>query len=234
MAKNLIGTTFHSVYADGNPLWRVTKKVGPNAWKAVCDDEDWGGTVKLFSTKEIENHKNFEKHIDDVGNEQERFYNSLKVGKTVHYCNGFSQFVECTVVLKDGKKVLQPVALKGNWQKWELPYRQNDGLIHLGYHATKITNRETFTPNYTTILEAPMSAYKQHSVAEVAKLPRINLEVPPMNERQQEVAKITNILRNIMAAMDWHLNNLNDQTELSTFKEVVASSLDRYSKKLRS
>jgi len=194
MPKSLIGVTFHSSYADGNPLWKVVRKVGPSAWEAVCEDEDWGGTVKLFSTKEIKGIKSYEKTWKENGNEYDDYYASLKVGQTVHYCNGFKEFVECVVVQKDGKNVLQPVALKGEWQKWDLPHRQPDGLISLGYHAKQIVNKETFTPNYTSIVECPQSGYRKVSPETLTRMPRLDLEVPPMDARQSEIAKILSIL----------------------------------------
>lgn len=237
MPKSLIGVTFRSAYADGNPLWKIVRKAGPQAWEAVCEDEDWGGTVKLFSTKEINAHKSYEKMWKEHGNENDNFYASLKVGQTVHYCNGFKQYEECVVVKKDGKNVLMPVALKGEWQKWDLPQRLPDGLIHLGYHAKQIVNKETFTPNYSCILEYDGCNYrKDHSPEQVEKMPRIDLEVPPMENRQLQVAGIIGVLDSVLQAMEGCRKELYDddgQKDLSSLKEKVTAYLEHNAKVIR-
>jgi len=227
MPTSLIGVTFRSTYADGNPLWRVIRKAGPKAWKAICEDEDWGGTVKLFSTKEIQATKSFEKMLEETGNRHDDFYASLKKGQTVHYSNGFKEFVECVVVQKDGNNVLQPVALKGEWQEWDLPHRQPDGLIDLGYYAKMIVNKETFTPNYSTIIESTNCGYKDFSATQVAQMPRIDLEIPPMDARQLEVAGILGVLDTITNMVDEKRGEVDGDpaTDLAEIRKKTAEAL---------
>jgi hypothetical protein len=209
-------------------------EVAPQAWEAICDGEDYGGTVKLFSSREINASVGIDKMWQEKGNEHDEYYASLKEGQTVHYCNGFKEFVECVVVEKSGKNVLQPVAIKGEWRKWDLPYRQPDGLIHLGYHAKMIINKETFTPNYTCIVECPQTAYKNVSAETLANMPRINLEVSPMGARQLQIAGILGVLDTVTNMVDEKRKEVygDPATDLSEVRKKVAEFLTSSAKHL--
>jgi len=189
-------TTFRSHYADSNPLWKVLSKRGRDTW--LCEiqnepieidgklyDSDWSGQQKAFLTKEINASIGMSNFFDQLGNEHDRFYASLKPGQTVHYHNGFQSWVRCTVVVKDGQNVLLPIALVGNWSKIDLPKRLQDGSIRLGYHCEKISNGETMTPNASNIVE---HTCKPRDGVDPSKLAPIDLSVPDMTEEQKITA----------------------------------------------
>jgi len=107
-----LGTTFYYAIADSRPKWKVTRKVAKNAWEAQCQDsEDYGGTVKLFSTKEIQASKGMDDFWSDHQRKHEDFYSTLTVGDTVHYYDGKDHYVECEVVVQDEAEMPERKAL---------------------------------------------------------------------------------------------------------------------------
>lgn len=231
-----IGTKFHSQYADGNPLWTVKRKVGASAWEAVSEDIDWGGIKKLFSTKEIQAAVSWEENFKQLDNEQDAFYAGLKVGQTVHYCNGLKQYVECEVVMQEGKKQLKPVALKGKWREWDLPRRMPDGSINHSYHAEKIAKGICWRANVSCILESPCNGHKEHTVAEVRAMPRINLEVEPVNDRQGKICRTVAGLEVAKERIEEELEKLRidkEVGELKAYRENLAAFFEQQAKELR-
>jgi len=197
LQKSLVGQTFRSTYADGNPLWRVVKKAGPQAWQCVIDEYyeidgktvpcDFFGTVKLFSTKEINGSKNFENLWEQLATHCDNFYNTLNTGDIVHYNNGFNEYVRCNV-LPD--KRLMPVALVGNWKQWDLPQRRQDGSIYNGYHADCILKQQPFQPNATNIYEYQLANKTTRADSlDPRPLPAVDLSVPDMTPEQNETAQ---------------------------------------------
>jgi len=143
-----IGTKFHSVIADANAEWKVTAKLGRGVWEATCIDEDYGGSTQAFRTGDIKASQAIDKMFADNRRSHEGFYADLTVGETIHYFNGFTEFVRCKVVEEGGENRLMPVALVGDWTH------------HSEYHRKKIERRESFTPNVSCIYEAPSYARK--------------------------------------------------------------------------
>jgi hypothetical protein len=191
-----IGTTFRSNYADSNPLWKVTKKLGPKVWEAVIQSEpividgktyegDYAGTVKAFLEDDIARTLQFAKACGKMGDDSDRWYAGLRFGSVVHYKHGRSEFVRCEVVLStEGKKELLPFALVGEWRKWDLPQRYEDGTIYLGYHAQQIIEKKRMHPHASNILE--YNADKRD--VDPTKLKEISLEVPLMTFEQERTA----------------------------------------------
>jgi hypothetical protein len=197
MASIKVGTKFRYTIADGNALWKVTKKVAAGHWDAVCLDEDHKGTVQAFKSEQIQRSLSFDASYERMDKETDNFYDSLTIGRHVHYCNGFKEFVECVVMEQDGKKTLLPIALKGEWRKWDLPHRLPSGEIVHGYHVKKIMEEKTWRPSIGCVVECPLSSYKNVTAEQLANMPRIDLGVPPLDERKEEVAKTLAVLNSI-------------------------------------
>ena len=159
-------TTFRATHADSRPLWKVIRGLSKESY--LCEvvteiieigdgktiESDWGGTQKAFLTQEILGSISMDQLFDEMNSEHNQFYMGLSVGQTVHYHNGFNNWVRCVVVAKDGENVLKPIAMLGPWASHDLPHRQRDGEISWGYYPNKIRTGETFTPNYSNIYEA--------------------------------------------------------------------------------
>ena len=148
------GTTFHSVYADSNPKWRITRSRGRGVWEAVVvESEDWKGTVKVFLHEDVARAVAMAAFFEQTQSEHERFYAELKLGATVHYHNGGGEWVRCVAV--DGvtewndkvvHRCLQPVALVGAW-------RESD-LRPGGFYARRLGTVSPIEPNYLNLFEA--------------------------------------------------------------------------------
>lgn len=221
--KIVPGTTFRSSYADSNPLWKVIKSKGRGVY--LCEivnepieydgrkiDSDWAGTQKAFLSTEIRASIGMANLFGSIANEHEQFYKNLREGQTIHYHNGFDNWVRCTVVKKDGENVLKPVALVGAW-KHDIPVRRPDGTMSYSYYPEKIAKGETFTPNASNLFEfgcKPRNGIAPNTYKE------IDLTVPPMTAEQQKIADLWQQVYKIKEAMDGNdpMNRPNDPAEI--------------------
>jgi hypothetical protein len=234
--KVQVGAKFHSSYADANPLWVVKRKVGAEAWEAVSEDIDYGGMKKLFSTEDIQRALAWEEGFRQLDREQEAFYDGLKAGQRLHYCNGFKQYVECIVVISEGKKQLKPVGLKGEWREWDLPRRMPDGSISHSYHANKIKEGKCWRPSISCILESPCNGYKELTVAQVRAMPWKNLEVEPVNDRQGAIGRTVSVLDMIEERVGTAREDLRLDKEvgdLKAYREKLAAFFELQARALR-
>jgi hypothetical protein len=165
------GLKFHSVYADSNAQWEVIRQDGPNTW--ICtitqDDLDYAGVTRAFLSREILGSVNQAARLHSYFDAADAWFDALELGSTVHYCDGFRKMIRCEVVIGTnenvggldpheliGRKILQPVALVGNWHRNDLPRRNYKGEIQHGYHAAKILNGNgAWRPSTSCIWEAP-------------------------------------------------------------------------------
>jgi hypothetical protein len=189
MAIRVGHTTFRSTIADGSPLFRVIEKSGRGVYKCRVEDdeEDWAGTVKHFSTSEIEHSLRMANLFSSLGDRQQDFWARRTIGENLHYCNGFNQFVRGTVIELDGEKKFKPTALVGNWSKSDLPHRRENGNIVYGYHAKKIIeggSEAVWQPNESCVYEEPTSSYRTRGI-DPTSLPAIDLTLPPMTTEEQ-------------------------------------------------
>ncbi len=143
-----LGDTFTAAHADSNFRFTVIEKAGRHAWICRMDDNpDWGAVERAFTTPEIESAMAWEasfaksraKHID--------FWESVTPGATLHYHNGFGEYVRC-VVTDDHE--LRAVALVGNWTG------------RLDYYVEKIERGDSFQPHVSNIFEAPGFVAPRH------------------------------------------------------------------------
>lgn len=183
--KITTGTTFHSTYADSNPLWKVVSSRGGDTWNCVVvDSPDWNGTKKVFGGEEIRASIQMAQFWNKIGNDSDSFYQGLPVGAIVHYSNGFNQFVRCQVT-KD--KQLLPIALVGEWKSYDLPSRYNNGEIVLPYHVKNIVEKKPFQPHASNVYEYSKDLQKRYTT-HPRSLNSLILDVPAMTAEQSRTA----------------------------------------------
>lgn len=199
------GDRFHSIIADSNALFEVTRQVGrSDVYEAKVIPgpfSDYAGTVKVFHGREIRARMALENAIDHSQQSSEDFWARQKIGTQLHYHNGFGNVVRGEVVLmKNGKKGLLPTALVGKWRPYDLPQRLADGSIHLGYHADKIAKGEAWQPHSSCVYESPDCAKSYRAEPDPRKLPALDLTPPAAidTEREEKVR----LIQRIKAACD--------------------------------
>lgn len=166
-----IGTEFRSVIADGNALWRVTGKAGPNVWHAEVQPEwaeirgermmvsDYAGSTDVFTTERIAGSL----HMSDVfarhASEADEFWEAQEIGTVLHYHDGFGKYVRGRVayVVTDGegRNELVPTDLVGKWDDRDLVSWNAWGEINEGYHVRKIKDENSWQPSPTCVYEHP-------------------------------------------------------------------------------
>lgn len=208
-------TTFRYPMADSNPLFKVTRARGRGVWEAIVVDEpveiegigkvssDHAGTVRVFTTQEIRHKVGFQGALKRSIDESEAWYESLRVGQTIHYDNGFQQWVRCVVVMAatvhnaKPHKCLKPLALCGNWSKYDLPRRLADGSVHTSYHVKQIAEGTCFEPHFGSIFESGRSRAKD----DPSKLPALDLSIPALSDAETASAKLWLAVREAQAAL---------------------------------
>jgi hypothetical protein len=167
------GTTFRSVIADCNALWKVLKRQGTNAY--LCEvinepqeydgrifDSDYAGHQDLFQREHIFGSINMKNIFAELGNKHDGFYANLTPGEIVHYSSSHGRYVRCTVT---SEQELLPIALVGEWYDWEYKIslsESNEPLIPS--QVKRIIEKETMTPNYSNIYESPGFPTKPHDL----------------------------------------------------------------------
>jgi hypothetical protein len=195
-----VGVTFRSTYADSNALWKVVSSRGrdwlceivnePFEFEGNTYDGDYAGSQKVFMTSEIARAIKFSNFFDQKMDEHHNFYANLHEGQTIHYHNGFGQWVRCVVVNQDGKNVLKSVALLGNWHRSDLVRRLPTGDICYGYNAQKIIDGETMTPNASNLWENGCKGPPFSD--DPTTLAPISLDIPEMTVEQSVTAGLWN------------------------------------------
>ena len=171
-----VGDQFRHVIADGNPLWEVISINGDYATAVVIEGEDFMGTQKGFLLIDVARALKAGEFWAQSDKRNGDFYSTLRLGQTIHYNNGFKDWVRCVVVRgEDGKMVLKPIALLGEWRQFDLWTRMRDGSVMYGYQVQKIREGKTFTPHESCIYEAGCT-----SKGDPTKLTPLALEPPPM------------------------------------------------------
>jgi hypothetical protein len=213
------GLKFRYGHADGNPLWEVKRKLGGGSWLCVIlnerfehdgrmYDSDYAGTEKAFLEREIIGSIGLSAMFDTMRDEGEAWYDSLKVGQTVHYHNGFKQYVRCVVVkgrdvhlAKDApdRNVLKATALVGEWRDYDLPKRGDDGEVIPGHYADMVIKGETFRPNASNVYE--YTKYGRKTDPDPAKMKPLDLTPPGMTKDQEEAARLWKIVEQVYAAI---------------------------------
>lgn len=221
------GTTFTALHLDSLATWKVIAKAGEDAWRAViADGEDGAGTVRLFTTAQIQASVAHKKAVDAIFQNHDDFFAGLKPGQIVHYSNGGGEFVRCRVVTDGRKRALMPIALVGTWAALDLPRRLPNGSVHWPYQADKIRKGEAWTPNAGCVLEYH-GARLTHEVARAGgdprTLPALDLSVPPMSSEEEATAALWRAVEAAQAALQDH--QAGPRARLEAAQTIVAGAL---------
>ena len=226
--KIVIGqTTFHSVIADCKCAFLVIGKQGTRGYRCkVTSNGEYKGEIRLFTSLEVTQKIILEAFFETRATETADFFAGLKVGDVVHYNNGFGCFVRCKVVLKDGQKVLSPIALVGNWSGRDLPYRRDNGSVYLPYHAQKVLNGGgEWQPSDTAVYESP-NYHKTHSRdPDPRNLPAINLTLP---EPTPEEARTQALNKAIEAVAEMAKTGESPEATLLMLRSQIDRALGQY------
>lgn len=193
-SKIVVGqTTFRDTVMDYNPIFRVVEKKAGGVYRCVSEDDDgYGGVERFFSAAQIKSKVQWESTIDSLFNRSDDFWSTVELGRTLHYHNGFGEFVRGVVVIHDGKRQFKPTALVGKWSERDLPRRGSDGEIYYPYHAKRVVfggEDAPWRPNDGCVWEAPGFA-RQGQLDDPTTMEPIDLSVPePTPEEAAEQAK---------------------------------------------
>ncbi len=221
----------HSV-ADGYAYYkviRVTKTTAILQWQDIGDGyvvAGWGKkpSVKLATVlgfvQQRDRQAAFFAKMDD-------WWNRQTVAATVHYSNGFGQYVRGVIVIQNGEKKMRPIALVGNWHARDLVTRRADGSINYGYHAKKIIDGESFQPSASNMVENPDFRL---SGAHPSTLPAIDLTPPALSAEAQELAdlqvlrqSVIAVLQNVRITNDIQISVLELNKALSAARSLLNS-----------
>lgn len=224
MKRITVGTQFRYSYADANPLWEVKASRGRGTWDCVIVDcPDYSGTKKVFSSEEINCSVGLAKMWQKSGDESDAFFNGLTPGSVVHYNNGFNQYVRCVVT---PEKQLLPIALVGEWKPFDLPKRQRDGSVYLGYHAQNIKDKKPFRPHASNVYEFNVGRRRDSQPIrfdtwiDPIGLSPISLEVPAMTNAETENAHLWQLIDSARGILE--VDEKNPRLILSRLKHLVS------------
>lgn len=194
-----IGTEFRWVIADGNCLWRVTGKAGPNVWHAEVQPEwteirgermmvsDYAGTTDVFTTERIAGSLNMDRVFERLANDSDFFWEDRVEGAIVHYHNSFGRYVRGRIVIEDGRKVMLPIALVGAWKPSDLVSWTAWGEVSKGYHVRQIEEGETMRPHASNIYECPGFSGPRGEAAEINPREAKALDLTPPERTPDDI-----------------------------------------------
>lgn len=139
-----VGDTFAADYCDGRYGWTVDEVIDGRVVLASSEmaTRDWGIGQKAWTVEDVEMSIRFERKYSEASKQMADFWESARVGDTLHYHNGFGEFVRGVVVIEDGEKKLQPTAMVGDW------------TYHWEYYWAKLVKGDgAWQPHVSTIYE---------------------------------------------------------------------------------
>ena len=204
-AGEIVGRYITHPIADGAAVYRITAATGASATIEKVDIGDawtipaWGARARL-SRKKVEGFLHQRDAMAEMFAGRGNWWAKQKVGSTLHYDNGFQQYVRGTVIEKDGKKMLKPTALVGDgWRKSDLWTRYATGEVSYGYHVKKIQEGEAWQPSDSCVFECPDRTPRNREDPRTMA-PRA-LSPPPMTAEEEELAEVALLHRAIMEAL---------------------------------
>ena len=208
--------------ADGYALYAViTEK--PLVLRHVPEGDGYqvaGAMIRGLTLADVERQREWDATFDARGDENDAFYASLKDGQTVHYDHGFGQYVRCTVVTEGGKKALKEVAMVGAWREYDLPKRELDGSVHLGYHAQGVAEGRTITPHMSCVWE---SGKGRQSAGDPAALEPVDLSVPDASPEEAERARLWRKVAKVRALVSQEHDGIDPAAVLAAVLATVAA-----------
>jgi len=214
VTKVKIGTTFRSGLADGNPLWKIIKKVGSRPATYLCDvvnepvefngkmfDSDFAGHSDTFLKSAIEQKLRFSDAINHLVAEKESFWDSQKVGTTYHYQSSRGQWIRGVVDTREDdkgrtEKFLKWTNLIGDWRH-ELPQVRADGSVYKGYYIENIEKGDGNCPSESQLYECNSAKFSDNPT----QMEPIDLTIPEPSEdekKEQELWQKVNKVRDLL------------------------------------
>lgn len=214
----LIGKKFHATVADASCEFEIVSRTG-KICKAVSKEPY--EAERFFSVGQVTQALAMEEMFAGNARAQKGFWETVPVGKIIHYYNGFKQYVRGEVILDGGVKKLKPLALVGEWKEYDLPRVTPDGRVEIPYLARKILqpNAESaWQPNVSCIYEAPEFARKGEPAP--SSLHPVPLEVPVARGELAALSAL-NGLRTAAIGMLDKVDRTDKAAILKAFAEVV-------------
>jgi hypothetical protein len=186
----LVGRYIRHSHADSYAVYKITKQ---NKATVTIEHVDIGDGWKLpaWGTKtniKIADARMFIAQRDGLANlikSSDDWWENQAVGATLYYHSSFGQYIVGTVVVHEGKKMLMPTGMVGEWRQFDLVYRQADGTVVHGYHPKKIMAREAWQPHESTMVDHP--DYRLRGAHPNTMTP-LSLDPPPLDGAKEALA----------------------------------------------
>lgn len=196
-------TSFRDSYADGRPKFVVRKDMKNGLYLCISEDDmDYNGVERYYSATQIRQMVNWDNALERSLRGRDDWWAHRTAGEVLHYHNGFGEYVRGEVIVQDGEKRLQPIALVGAWKEHELPKRRPNGEVYYPYHADKVVfGTGAWQPSESNIYEFEGFVPNPRFPEDPRKMAPLNLGVPPMTDEEQRNAVLERKLdrvRNIL------------------------------------
>jgi hypothetical protein len=140
-----VGDTFAADYCDGRYRWTVDEVIDGRVVLASSEEatRDWGIGQKAYTVEDVGTSMKLDDFWEQHRRVHDSFWDNVQVGAMIHYHNGFGEWVRGTVIERDGKKLLDPTAMVGDWtHHWE-------------YHWAKLVRGDgAWQPSVSNIYES--------------------------------------------------------------------------------
>ncbi len=232
----MIGQKFRYGMADSNPLWEVKQKTGGNVY--LCEvvnerieidgkfyDSDHAGHRREFAEGEIRQAIRAEQMLQKHFARSDAFYNALTPGQIVHYCNGGNSFLRLRAERREGRMVVVPIAMVGEWGTYDLPFRRRNGDEVFPHYPEAIRKGEPFNTPASNIHECSERPASHRSKINPASLPALPLTMPPITEEEKVTIPKWQSLGEIEKVLHMH-GEKDPQRLLDLIRAIVAAPAD--------
>lgn len=193
--------------ADGAALYMIGEGTGSK--KDILVHLPYGDGynyvhVSRLTKKDILASARHDEAVAKLSAKRAGWWAGLKVGATVHYDNGFGEFVRGVIVKHKGENKMRPTALVGGWKAHDLPKRMYTGEVICGTYASRLrgeTENEPMQPNSANMFESPDYCGSGKGKADPAKMKPLDLSDPVDTPEYAAARKATSIKNALMAAL---------------------------------
>jgi hypothetical protein len=229
-AKGLIvGRYITHPYADSHATYRVVSVTKTKAKIAHFDDggDAWvlpaWGKAAIIPLSKVEANLAQRDAWDRLFSERNDWWSQQPVGSTVHYDNGFRQYVRGIIVEHEGKKQMKPIALVGEWSGHDLPRRNQDGTVYYPYHVQQIREGKPYQPN--NMVERPDYVLRGDHPATMQP---ISLEPPAQSDAEARLALRTQQHAALVEALKYEPVHDNPEATIAAIDSAVMRMLRAY------
>jgi hypothetical protein len=218
----LAGALVKFPVADGHALYVVVRD-SPLTVALVPFGDSYqaaGATIRGLNRADVRRQLSADRAMSAMSRSNDDFYASLEEGQTVHYDHGFGAWVRCVAVrgtdsnTGEGRMVLKPLALVGDWREHDLPRRDRDGSVRWGYQVDKIREGTTMHPHESCLWESPRGAKRLKGQADPALMDPIDISGPPeMGAEEQERARLWQLVALVREATATTLGDPREKLE---------------------